>query len=93
MAQSTILAVGDTRATSTSIVVAAGAAVSVGIFATTGNVASNAVAHVVMLTPGAAGRKLVDLTNITPAVSLAGPGTFQVERGGGGNTYGVYLDA
>lgn len=93
MTQSTILAVGLTAATSTDIVVAAGAVVTVGVF--TDSVLTTPVSAtftVVQDTPG------IDL-EIAPlgagkSLQLAGPGTFRVKRSlSTGKPYGVFLEA
>ena len=80
MAQATILAAGTTSATSTDVVVAAGAVVTVGIF-TAGGLSPpyNLRLDLFMDTPGR--DNLVDqLHTDNRQVQISGPGAFRVTR-------------
>lgn len=94
MAQSTILAAGNTEATSTDVVVAAGATVTVGVFAATADSLPPPVTlSVLQDTPGA-DNTVALLNNNLRALSLAGPGTFRVFRPAyTGTAFGVFLEA
>lgn len=79
MAQSTILALGHLAASSTDIVIAAGASVTVGAFTADGAPPSGLQLSVMSDTPGA--DVLVGLiTEQDRVVSVNGPGTFRVLR-------------
>lgn len=94
MAQSTILAAGNTAATSTDIVIAKGDSVIVGIFAAADAGLSGSVQfRVTQKTPGADNSVAV-LTNHSRATVLSGPGTFRVIRPAyAGSEFGVFLEA
>jgi hypothetical protein len=93
MPQSVILAVGVTAATSTDLIVAAGAVVTVGIYtASAESTALGAVFKVMIDTPSI-DQEVGSLTLITPTVQLAGPGTFRVTRSlSAGKAYGVFAE-
>jgi hypothetical protein len=85
MTQSTILAAGITGATSTDIVVAAGAVVTVGMFCADADKPANYADliatkfEILQDTPGA--DNVVSFLNYTkPSTVLSGPGTFRVKR-------------
>lgn len=79
MAQATVLAAGQTLASSTSIVVAAGSAVTVGIFASS-PIPNGVVLNVCIDTPGS-DAVVTTLDRNNPAVALNGPGSYVVKRG------------
>ena len=80
MTQTTILASGTTAATSTDVVLAAGATANIGIFAATGTPPqSGPVAMLCMDTPGG-DLDILPLSAERPATSVSGPGTFRVKR-------------
>ena len=86
MAQTTILAAGQTAATSSDVTVAAGAAVTVGLFADVA-VPPRAVATIYIDTPD--GDQFVkQLQGGQPEV-ISGPGTFRVVRKASVSKWGV----
>lgn len=93
MTQTTILAVGLAASTSTDIVVAAGAAVTVGVFTDSVlTTAFGAIFTVMQDTPGLD----IELAQLSPgrSIQLVGPGTFRVTRTvSTGKPYGVFLEA
>lgn len=91
MAQVTILAAGLTAANSSDIVLADGQTKTVGMFGAA--VIPGAIYLTVMQrTPGLSHR-VADLTVATPAVVLAGPGTFFVSRPIVPASVGVFTDS
>lgn len=93
MAQTTVLAAGTTAATSTDIVVAAGASVTVGLFVATGGIAvSGPVGEVWADTPGA-DIPVATLSVDKPATVISGPGTFRVKRLATSQAIGVYTES
>lgn len=94
MAQSTILAAGITAATSTDVAVAAGASVTVGIFAAgAGALPSSVQFRVYVDTPGA-DRVAAKLTQASPVTVVAGPCTFRVRRPAyTGTAFGVFTES
>lgn len=95
MAQSTILAAGQTAATSTDVVVAAGTFVSIGLFTTSGPVPSGVEIDVRADTPGQ-DNFVCKLTQANQLTALAGPGTFRAYRrniSAFGVDVGVYTEA
>ena len=80
MAQTTILAAGQTPATSTNIVLATGVNATVGIFTdmANGDFPTKSPHWLQVATPGA-DRKLTDLATNPPQL-ISGPGTFRVVR-------------
>lgn len=93
MAQATVLAPGNTAATSTDIVVAAGASVTVGIFALIAGRLPGGVQFVVsQATPGA-DNTIARLDNNSSATVLAAPGTYRVHRPAyTGHEFGVFTE-
>ena len=94
MAQTTILAAGQSAATSTDVTVAAGSNATVGIFAT-GEIPAGVQISVRIDTPGDDAPVAV-LNNITPNHVLSGPGVFRVYRpdiSSYGVNVGVHSDA
>lgn len=94
MAQATILAAGNTAATSTDIVVAAGESVTVGIFAASAaQVPTDAAFIVEQDTPGA-DNIVARLGQQQRATVLAGPGTYRVSRAAyTGTAFGVFTES
>lgn len=80
MTQNTALAAGQTAATSSDIVVAPGASVTVGLFSThpTGDLPGSFEYWLYADTP-AQDRKVIDLGKVPPQV-ISGPGTYRVVR-------------
>lgn len=98
MTQSTILAAGVTEATSTDIVIAAGATVVVGVFFADAdkpvsyNDQISAKFKILQDTPGA-DNAVFSLSYSNPATILSGPGTFRVKRYAYvGKPFGVFLE-
>jgi hypothetical protein len=93
MTQSTVLAVGDTAAISTDIIVAAGSAVTVGIFSVVASHMPGGIAFSIsMKTPGA-DTVVATLDGSRRQVVLAGPGTFRVRRPDyTGTAFGVFIE-
>jgi hypothetical protein len=99
MAQSTILAAGITEATSTDIVIAAGASVVVGVFFLDADKPlsyqeQNAPKFKILQdTPGADNAVFVALSYSNPSTVLSGPGTYRVKRYAYvGKPFGVFLE-
>lgn len=93
MAQSTILAAGNTDATSTDVVVAAGAFVWVGIFSAVADALPVQVNFAVLQDTPGADNTLTLLNTNTRSVRLIGPGTFRVARTAyTGTAFGVFLE-
>lgn len=93
MAQNTILAAGTTAATSTDVVVAAGATVSIGIFTSdAAGIPGNHSVTVFMDTPSQ-DVPLFQLNGKEPVKAVSGPGTFRAKRGLGLTTsIGVFTE-
>lgn len=98
MAQSTILAAGITGATSTDIVVAAGAVVTVGMFCAEIDKPVNyseiiaTKFEIMQDTPGA-DNLIFTLNYAKPSTVLSGPGTYRVKRiAYVGKPFGVFLE-
>lgn len=94
MAQSTILALGTTSATSTDIVIASGAQAVVGIFvggSDTLNAVSNPL-RVIQVTPGNVS-PICNLNAENPSIMLLGPNTFRVVRAPTPVQVGVFMEA
>ena len=93
MGQSTILAAGNTAATSTDIVVAAGETVTVGLFAaSSATLPLGARFNVLADTPGQDGF-VATLANGRMQHAITGPGTYRVSRNVyTGTAFGVYLE-
>lgn len=94
MPQTTILAPGNSNATSSDIVVAAGSAATVGIFATTPAILPDGACFSVMqVTPGA-DNAIALLTARQNATVLAGPGTYRIKRVAyAGVAFGAFVEA
>lgn len=93
MAQTTILAAGTTAATSTDVVVANGASVTIGIFtASAAGIPGNEGVAVYIDTPGA-DMVEVELTGKRPTRVISGPGTFRAKRGVTVTSIGVYTES
>lgn len=90
MAQTTVLASGTTAATSSDIVVAAGASKTVGIFGAAA-LAGLGSLKVMLDTPGA-DIEVTRLTRSQPVVVLSGPGTFRVVRALSAVAVGVFVE-
>jgi hypothetical protein len=90
MAQATVLAAGNGAASSSSIVVAAGAKVTVGLFVASGDIPPNAQFSMVHKTPGADltlnPTQTTVLSAKVPRVVLDAPGTYVVNRLSGGSS-------
>jgi hypothetical protein len=80
MTQSTILAAGTTAATSSDVVIAAGAVVTVGIFASSGAIPDGVVCSILQDTPGADVLLHDRLDANNPSTQITGPGTFRIAR-------------
>lgn len=98
MTQSTILAAGITNATSTDIVIAAGATVVVGMFCADVDkpvVYEDIIAtkfEIMQDTPGA-DNLIFTLNYAKPSTVLSGPGTYRVKRiAYVGKPFGVFLE-
>lgn len=93
MTQSTVLAAGITAASSTDIVIAAGATVTVGIFSAVADAVPLGVAFGIdQVTPGAS-NTIGCLDGARRQVVLAGPGTFRVKRPAyTGTPFGVFVE-
>ena len=93
MAQTTIIAAGTAAATSSNIVLAAGAVATVGIFAATAiRLPAGEALQVVQVTPGAVNH-VGYLSDKDRATQIVGPGTFQVKRPLTTVAFGVFVDA
>lgn len=93
MAQTTILAAGTTAATSTDVVVAAGATVTIGVFtAAASGIPGNEGVQVYIDTPGN-DQYAVSLTGNKPTQVISGPGTFRAVRGVTTTSLGVYTES
>ncbi|MEO8641850.1 hypothetical protein [Pseudomonas sp.] len=93
MTQSTVLAAGVTAATSTDIVIAAGATVIVGIFSAVADAVPSGLAFGIdQDTPGA-DNTIGYLGSDKRQVVLTGPGTFRVKRPAyTGTAFGVFVE-
>lgn len=90
MPQTSILLPGTAGATSDPIDVAAGAAVSVGLFVAAGGIADGDCAAVMVVTPGAPVRVAL-LSASFPLTQLLGPARYVVIRPGTSAPLGVQL--
>ena len=78
MAQATILAIGDTAATSTDVVVASGESVTIGIFSDQ-EIINGTAAELAIDTP--ADDLIVHWYNqYKPVITVVGPGSYRVHR-------------
>lgn len=93
MPQSTILTAGSTAATSSDVTVAAGAAVSIGVFSAAA-IPSGIELPIYMDTP-ALDAQVGTLTDDAPVIVLSGPGVFRVRREAlaGSVSIGVFADS
>lgn len=94
MAQTTILAAGQTAATSSTVTVGEGESVTIGLFTATGPVPFAIELAVQVVTPGVP-KGVARLTAANPTTVLAGPGVFQVRRSNitaYGKNVGVFKD-
>lgn len=95
MAQTVSLALGTTPATSSDIIVPAGAQAMIGIYADTGVALSAAGtafrAEVLLKTPGEA-HAVDHLDTAKPTVIVNGPGTYQVRRNAAAVSVGVFSE-
>jgi hypothetical protein len=89
--QSTILASGTTRATSSDVSLAQGASATVGIFVASGSVVPGMKAIVWIDTPGA-DNKEVELDHTKKQTVVNGPCTARVERVNPEAGFGVYQE-
>lgn len=96
MTQNTALALGNTDAVSTDIVIPSGASYVVGLFAGAGQILPGGLElPVSVVTPGAGTviGVLTSTSNGLPAVSVAGPCTLRVNRTAyAGAPVGVFFD-
>lgn len=93
MAQSTILAAGNTAATSTDVVVAVGVAVWVGVFSASPDTLPVQVSFVAFQDTPGADNAIGFLSNNARMIRLVGPGTFRVTRPAyTGTAFGVFLE-
>ena len=79
MAQTTILAAGQTAATSTDVVVAAGTVATIGLFTASGPVPCGVEIGVRIATPGE-DNFVAKLTQANQVTVISGPGTFRAYR-------------
>jgi hypothetical protein len=94
MAQSTILAAGVTAATSTDVVVAAGASVLIGVFSGAGLSLPFGLTFSVLVDTPDADNVVDQLSNTRKQIQIFGPGTFRVSRPAyTGDAFGVFLEA
>lgn len=93
MAQATILAAGNTEATSTDVTVAKGESVNIGIFGAAG-AALPLKAKMVVLMDTPNGDAVVGvLTQANPVMSVQGPGVFRGKRFAyTGNAFGFFSE-
>jgi hypothetical protein len=96
MTVNTALALGNTAAVSSNIVIPSGASYSVGMFAGAGEVIPGGLEFSVSIVTPGSDTLLGVLTSTSdglPAVSVAGPGTFRVSRPAfAGAPVGVFFD-
>lgn len=93
MTQQTILAPGQTAATSSGVMVESGQTVKIGMYVATGKVPHNVRCAIVEETPGA--DQMVGQLGGELSVVIAGPGTYKVERpwiGFAGVDVGVFAE-
>ena len=88
-----ILAPGNTAATSTNVVLAAGKTATLGVYSVAnGQLVGTMRFLVLMATPGA-DNVVAELTNHNRAITVAGPGTFRVKRlASNGTAFGVFSE-
>lgn len=94
MAQNFILAPAATAATSTDIVVAAGAVVTVGIYSAAGGILPSGVDFTVYQDTPDGDNYVARLSNFSRTTALSGPGTYRVKRPAyTGTAFGVFTEA
>jgi hypothetical protein len=94
MTQSTILAAGNTSATSTDVVVAAGAHVHIGIFGVAGTYLPAGFDMAVMMDTPNGDLVYNRLDDGRQQIHVIGPGTWRVVRAAyTGSAFGVFLEA
>lgn len=93
MGVTTVLAAGNTSASSTDIVVAVGEVITVGIFsATDGGLPADAEFVLKKATPGA-DNEVFRFGNVNRQKAITSPGTYQVDRTAyTGLAFGVFTD-
>jgi hypothetical protein len=79
MAQTTVLAAGDTAANSTDITVASGSNVTISLFCSV-NLPLSTSLDIYLKTPGGTIIQVGDLNASTPTVSIYSPGVYYVAR-------------
>lgn len=95
MAQSTILAAGTSAATSSTVTVAAGTVISLGIFADS-PIPPNVVFYVKQDTPATTNNVIAKLSHNFRVIAISSPGVYSVTRAdisAEGVDVGVYVDA
>lgn len=95
MTQATVLAPGNTEAVSTDITVAAGASVTIGIYAdSAAKLLPASVSFNVMIDTPGGDNWAARLDNRQRQTVLAGPGVFRVKRPAyAGDAFGVFTEA
>jgi len=92
MAQNTILAAATATGTSTDVVVAAGASVTIGIYTSDANgLPGDSRINVFIDTPSQ-DKMLFQLTPNSPVQVLSGPGTFRCNKPASTVAYGAYTE-
>jgi hypothetical protein len=91
MAQTTILAAATAAGTSTDVVIAAGATVTLGVFTATDSVPGNEGAAVYADTPGS-DLVIAELTGSHPVLQFVGPCTLRVKKGETSAAIGVFSE-
>jgi hypothetical protein len=79
MAQTTVLAAGDTAADSTDITVNSGSNVTISLFCSV-NIPLSTSLDIYLKTPGGTVTQVGDLNASTPTVSIYSPGVYYVSR-------------
>jgi hypothetical protein len=79
MAQTTVLAAGDTAANSTDITVTSGSNVTISLFSSA-NLPLSTSMDIYLKTPSGTIMQVGDLNATTPAVSIYSPGVYYVSR-------------
>ena len=94
MAQSVIMAVGTTKATSTDVVIASGETATIGIYSAAPSATPvGLIFRITQDTPGA-DNAIANLDNETRVAIVSGPGTFRVTRPAyTGTAFGVFLES
>ena len=92
MTQTTILASGQSAATSSDVVIAYDQSAVIGLFTVTGNTLPNGpTLRLVITTPGQ-DTLVAILSASQPTVLVNGPGTFRVHRSAGAVDIGVFAE-